>query len=192
MTTTPFEHSPLDSADPRAIQILELLPSRNLKGPIRCELHHHSLDQDVEYEALSYTWGEPEPGHTVLVNGSHTLEVTPNCIQAMSCLRRRFHRRTLWIDAICIDQRENDASRRDRERQVKIMSIIYRKAEKVLVWLGPSESTSARTIARLKLIAKVNAVRESTDLGYSTLCDLQDRLSFGMSEQLTVSHQLSF
>lgn len=71
MTTTPFEHSPLDPADPRAIQILELLPSRNLKGPIRCELHHHSLDQDVQYEALSYAWGDPEPGHTVFVNGSH-------------------------------------------------------------------------------------------------------------------------
>jgi len=172
MTITPFEHSPLNPADPRAIQILELLPSRNLKSPVHCELRQCSLDQDVRHEAVSYTWGESEPGHT--------LDVTPNCLEALRSLRRRFRRRILWIDAVCVDQREDDASRRERDRQVRIMGDIYRKAQKVLVWLGPEEPSSARTIAKLKLIAMVEAIRESTRLGRPVLSILEKHLSKSM------------
>lgn len=180
MTNTPFQHSPLNPADPRAIQILELLPSRNLKDPVHCKLRHCSLDEDVRYEAVSYTWGDPRPGHTVFVNGSHTLDVTPNCLEALRSLRRRFRRRTLWIDAICIDQREDDTSKRERDRQVRIMGDIYRKARKVLVWLGPEEPSSARTIARLKLIARVDSIRDSTYLGKHALSVLEKYLSKNM------------
>lgn len=182
MKTRPFEHSPLDPADPRAIQILELLPSPDLKGPIRCELHHHSLDEEIQYEAVSYRWGDPEPGHTVFVNGAYTLDVTPNCLEALTCLRQRSRRRRLWIDAICIDQRENDTSKRDRDRQVKIMGDIYHQAWKVLVWLGPEEPSTARTIERLNLIAKVDALSKSTKVGSSALCNLAKYLTNFMSE----------
>lgn len=180
--TTPFEHSPLDPADPRAIQILELLPSPDLKGPICCELHHHSLDEEIQYEAVSYRWGDPEPGNTVFVNGPYTLDVTPNCLQALTCLRQKSRRRRLWIDAICIDQRENDTSKRDRDRQVKIMGDIYHQARKVLVWLGPAEPSTARTIARLKLIAKVEAAARSGNFGSSALRTLGRYLFNRMSK----------
>lgn len=161
MTTYPFEHSPLDPADPRAIQILDLLPSSTLKGPLCCELHHSSLDKGVQYEAVSYTWGQPEPAYTVFINVPYALDVTPNCLEVLMSLRRRFHRRRLWIDAICIDQRDNDRSKRERDRQVSIMGDIFQKAQKVLVWLGPAEPSTARTIAMLKFINMVNAARIS-------------------------------
>ncbi|KAL1854057.1 hypothetical protein Daus18300_011555 [Diaporthe australafricana] len=178
MTNTPFEHSPLDPADPRAFQILEILPACNLKGPICCLLRHCSLGEDIRYEALSYTWGRPEPGHTVLINGSHPLDVTPNCLQALSSLRRRFHRRTLWVDAICIDQRDCGTSKRERDRQVRIMGDIYRTAQKVVVWLGPEEPTSARTITRLKLVSKIQAASKSVSLGSTALFRLERYLSW--------------
>lgn len=187
MTTTPFEHSPLNADDPKAIQILELLPSRNLKGPICCELRHTSLGENVEYEALSYAWGEPEPGHTVFINGPHTLDVTRNCLEALTCLRRRFHRRSLWVDAICIDQREDDRSKRERDRQINIMGDVYRKAKKVLVWLGPSEPTTARTMAKLKCLAMVNAAGQSRHLRDSALRAIEDYLSKRMGEQAAFS-----
>lgn len=190
MKTRPFEHSPLDPADLRAIQILELLPSPDLKGPIRCELHHHSLDEEIQYEAVSYRWGDPEPGHTVFVNGAYTLDVTPNCLEALTCLRQRSRRRRLWIDAICIDQRENDTSKRDRDRQVKIMGDIYHQARKVLVWLGPAEPSSSRTIARLWHIAIVRAAKRSANFGSSALTALEKYLSDRMSElsNLSICH----
>lgn len=188
MTTTPFEHCPLDAAKPLAIQILDLLPSCTLKGPIHCELRHHSLDEDVPYEAVSYAWGDPEPGYTVFVNGSHTLEVTPNCLDVLISLRRRFHRRTLWIDAICIDQRDVGTSKRERDRQVKIMGDIYRKAQKVLIWLGPGQPSTARTIARLKLIAKVEAAAKRAGLKFDFLWTLENYLVRRTSELPGVSN----
>lgn len=180
MAATPFEHSPLDPTDPRAIRLLKLLPSRNLKGPVRCELHHCSLDDKYQYEAMSYTWGDPEPGHTVLVNGSYPLEVTPNCVETLVHMRRRFYQRTLWIDSICIDQRETDTSKRERDRQVRIMGDVYRAAQKVLVWLGPAEPSTARTFARLKLISMVEALRRR--LGCSAFLTLENYLSNRMSK----------
>lgn len=184
MTATPFKHSPLNPADPRAIQILNLLPSRDLEGPVYCELRHSSLNEDnVRYEAVSYTWGDFKPGHRVFINGLY-LDVTPNCLQALKSFRRKFHSRTLWVDAICIDQRDTDESRRERDRQVMIMGDIYRKAQKVLAWLGPEEPTTARTISKLKRLAISGAIEHVPVLGLLTaaepwaewsLVDRQDR-----------------
>ena len=50
--------------------------------------------------------------------------------------------RTLWIDAICINQ----ADISERSQQVRFMPHIYARAQTVLVWLGsPSPSLKART-----------------------------------------------
>lgn len=173
MTATPFKHSPLNPADPRAFQILNLLPSRDLESPdVYCELRHCSLNEDdIRYEAVSYTWGDFEPGHRVFINGLYTLDVTPNCLQALKSFRRRFHSRTLWVDAICIDQRDTDISRRERDRQVMIMGDIYRKAQKVLAWLGPEEPTTARTISKLKRLAISEAVERVPVLNWLTAAE---------------------
>ena len=40
--------------------------------------------------------------------------------------------RTLWVDSICINQRDDD----ERSQQVRLMDWIYRKASAVLIWLG--------------------------------------------------------
>lgn len=48
----------------------------------------------------------------------------------------------IWVDAICIDQRNND----EKSRQVRVMDDIYSKAEVVSVWLDfvQNESTTER------------------------------------------------
>lgn len=151
MATTPFKHSRLDTNNPRAIRIVELLPSYNLRGDIRCELRHCTIDGKTQYEALSYAWGSPEPKINILINGSNVLGVTKNCYDALFHLRRRFRRRALWVDAICIDQDENDESTRERNHQVKSMSVIYTLAKTVIIWLGCSQSELGTAIMVLKL-----------------------------------------
>lgn len=147
-----FKHSRLDTTNSRAFRVLELLPSRNLQGPIRCELHHRTLDDKIHYEALSYAWGEPNPQARIYINGSKVLGVTQNCYEALFHLRQRFHRRVLWIDAICIDQNDNDDSTRERNHQVRFMFEIYARARTVLVWLGCAVPGTARMISRLKFM----------------------------------------
>ena len=46
--------------------------------------------------------------------------------------------RTLWIDQICIHQRDNGG----KETQVPLMRDIYRQAEQVIIWLGGGDQES--------------------------------------------------
>ncbi|KAH6996937.1 heterokaryon incompatibility protein-domain-containing protein [Ilyonectria destructans] len=100
---------------------------------------HLLVDLPV-YFALSYTWGPPSVGNVeygnvdkvpILLNGKR-LRVNPNLHDALLQLYHLYPSVPLWIDAICIDQ-ENRA---EREAQVGIMDQIYRRANKVIIWLG--------------------------------------------------------
>ncbi|KAH7396120.1 heterokaryon incompatibility protein-domain-containing protein, partial [Pyrenochaeta sp. MPI-SDFR-AT-0127] len=46
--------------------------------------------------------------------------------------------RVLWVDAICINQTDND----ERSKQVAIMGEIYNRAIKVFAWLGEANGQS--------------------------------------------------
>ncbi|CAG9978598.1 unnamed protein product [Clonostachys byssicola] len=61
-----------------------------------------------------------------------TLHVTPNLENALRYLRRNKGVRILWIDALCIDQK-NEA---EKLMQVQKMGWIYANAHMVTIWLG--------------------------------------------------------
>ena len=58
--------------------------------------------------------------------------VTTNCYNALRSLRQPQKMRTLWIDAICINQKDLE----ERGTQVANMGSIYRGASQVVVYLG--------------------------------------------------------
>jgi hypothetical protein len=83
------------------------------------------------YEALSYIWGGPT--NTVeIICGQGRLSITVNLRDAIRRFRYKNKCRVLWVDAICIDQRNIE----ERGKQVQLMGMIYWKADRVLVWLG--------------------------------------------------------
>jgi hypothetical protein len=88
-------------------------------------------DDTIPYDALSYTWGGTHKTSTVIVNGE-ALRVTENLHSALQHLRSENVDKTLWVDAICIDQ----SNERERGHQVQQMCKIYSQAEEVIVWLG--------------------------------------------------------
>jgi len=88
-------------------------------------------DDTIPYDALSYTWGGTHKTSTVIVNGE-ALRVTENLHSALQHLRSENVDKTLWVDAICIDQ----GNERERGHQVQQMCKIYSQAEEVIVWLG--------------------------------------------------------
>jgi hypothetical protein len=60
---------------------------------------------EINYEALSYVWGKPtEAKHNLVVNDC-SMPVTTNLYSTLQSLRYPDKSRLLWIDAICIDQR---------------------------------------------------------------------------------------
>jgi ankyrin repeat protein len=123
-----FKHLPIDLEGP-SIRLLRL--SRGTFGRPVGELFFVSLEAEVPYEALSYTWGDPTRFQKITINGK-AMEVTENLFAALKYVRQEDADRVLWIDAICIDQ----TNQKERGHQVQQMGDIYKHAEKVIVWLG--------------------------------------------------------
>lgn len=88
-----------------------------------------------KFEALSYTWGSQKRRSSIIVQGDSVakLTVTRNLLGALQHLRHVTQSRMMWIDAICLNQRD------DFEKSVQLprMRDIYRLAYRVVVWLGP-------------------------------------------------------
>lgn len=98
--------------------------------------------QDLEstkFKALSYTWGRPEKDPLYIrVEGSsqhYKLGVWPNLMSVLRHLRLRdpSASRTMWIDAICLNQKDHEG----KGLQIHRMRDIYRLAYRTIVWLGP-------------------------------------------------------
>ncbi|KAF4965714.1 hypothetical protein FSARC_6497 [Fusarium sarcochroum] len=110
-----------------------------------------NLDNTQAYEALSYVWGDASNVVPIQILDDNTVPVqvniTVNCHAALKRLRKLDSPRTLWIDAICINQ----ASTSEKTHQLTLMTEIYRKAFQVVVYLG--EGTEDTDVA-------LNCIRE--------------------------------
>jgi hypothetical protein len=101
-----YEYTPLDKST-STIRLVLLLPG-DFNDNIECHLLHASLDSELSYEALSYTWGDPEILRPVLLEGE-PFPVTENLYDALRHLRLKKNEvRYLWIDALCIDQTNSE------------------------------------------------------------------------------------
>ncbi|WQF82327.1 Putative heterokaryon incompatibility [Colletotrichum destructivum] len=126
-----FEYEPLDLGV-KSFRLLMLHPGAG--GEVACDIFQASLEPEdiIPYEALSYAWGSNDLSESITVN-RRRLPITKSLFHAMNHLRRDTGR-ILWVDAVCIDQ-SNVA---ERGHQVGQMGDVYREAEQVLIWLGPS------------------------------------------------------
>jgi hypothetical protein len=143
VNTDPFKHSPIQGVT--WIRVLNLLPNAAFDSPIEVQLVEVDLAGKPEYEALSYSWGDVKNKVGISCHGLR-LDVTINCALALQYLRHKDQTRTLWIDAICIDQ----TNMAERNQQVRIMGDVYEMAQRVLVWLGLRGSVSDLAITLLK------------------------------------------
>lgn len=89
------------------------------------------LDDNPQYEALSYAWGKLEFRRLILLNGSPH-EITDNLDRSLRRLRQPNRTLTLWIDALCINQ----SSPEERTHQVKMMGSIFSRAANVFLFIG--------------------------------------------------------
>lgn len=129
------------SQEAREIRILFLLPG-DVDVDISCKLVTVSLDNLPDYEALSYTWGDPTVKVPIRVN-ENVLQVTPNLNNALRHLRRRNEKRVLWVDAICINQ--DDLG--EKSYQIPFMGEIYSRTTNCLAWLGLETAHTKQAIA---------------------------------------------
>ncbi|OTB01922.1 hypothetical protein M426DRAFT_25235 [Hypoxylon sp. CI-4A] len=129
---TPLDHTLCQ------IRVIRILPDPD-DQPVRCELHTELLTSGFHYAALSYAWGDPSVTKEILVDG-HPFSATTNLASALWHFRKHGFPtneetgeiRWLWIDAICINQKDIP----EKNHQVAMMGDIYRDASSVLSWLG--------------------------------------------------------
>ncbi|KAB2111085.1 hypothetical protein AG0111_0g1520 [Alternaria gaisen] len=114
----------------RSIRVLDLAPGA-WDESVSCSLRTvHLDDDDPRYEAISYAWGDYNDRKPVICNG-HAITTTRSLFEALQRFRYVDTTRTLWADALCINQADDN----EKTSQVRLMSYIYKKAVRVLVWL---------------------------------------------------------
>jgi hypothetical protein len=139
-------YRPLSS---RSTRLVELLPG-NPQDPLECRLVEVDIIDKpgvgvpgtlhvIHYEALSYSWGSSKSRLFIRCNDV-PYAVSPNLAVALHYLRSEKESRSLWCDALCINQWDNE----ERAQQVQNMLRIFEKADRVVAWIGtPAEKTSS-------------------------------------------------
>ena len=123
-----FSYGPLSIAD--SIRLLHIAPGHG-NIPISTRLATYQLEDHCSYDALSYVWGESVVTETLLVN-QQEFNVSKSLHTILLHLRLPEETRSVWIDAICINQQDSI----EKSQQVALMGKIYREANDVLCWLG--------------------------------------------------------
>lgn len=126
-----------------ATRLVHLLPSRG-QDVIEVQIEEVVLPNDPsepmpKFDALSYEWDLTDRGGMKIHvldpttgNLIGRLPIRKNLAAALLRLRNAHTRRTLWIDAICIN-RNNCV---EKAIQVMSMGLIYERAYDVVEWLG--------------------------------------------------------
>lgn len=134
--------------DSKEIRVLRLHPG-NWTDIISCSIQtislvdHSFISPDTAYEALSYVWAA-EPGTEEILVDNQFTNVTRNLFFALRRLRKISAVRTIWVDAVCIDQRNEI----EKGHQVAMMGTIYSSCIRAYLWLGEPkiyEGSSANT-----------------------------------------------
>lgn len=105
----------------------------------RCELTAWRLDGHPDYVAASYTWGNINNTALIYLN-ERPSAVGRNWYSLLEQAFRHGIHGHLWIDAICINQNDDD----EKSVQVAMMGNIYRTAKTVYIFSGPHENDSSR------------------------------------------------
>ncbi|KAK4177793.1 heterokaryon incompatibility protein-domain-containing protein [Triangularia setosa] len=113
----------------------EILPIDELKS-MRLDIPFEKLTRWKEfaprfiwgdYITMSYTWGPPEPSHTIFLN-DHEVQVGGNLYQMLQRLRKSVEVKQphikVWIDALCINQSDE----KEKKTEVQKMDLIYSMA----------------------------------------------------------------
>lgn len=164
-----FKHIPLDRSK-ECIRLLRFVDRSPSSVHDHFVLETHDIAAAPRFVALSYTWGDSQPNHDIIVNGS-LLSITENLRMALKALRSFFNSEVtvpdesggsedqavtlprdllqengyplMWIDSICINQSDN----LEKNHQVNLMGSIFSTADCVISWLG-DEAHNSRCVMK--------------------------------------------
>jgi Heterokaryon incompatibility protein (HET) len=126
------------------VRLLEQVDGENISGHAEFRMRTYHMDVAPKFNALSYVWGSSSnpPMRLVSFVSESTPEGAPisisaNLYEALPIVTA-FSKRPLWIDALYINQEDDE----EKGRVVSRMGELYGKAEEVIIWLGPHRDGS--------------------------------------------------
>jgi hypothetical protein len=159
-----YQYSPLKSKT--SFRLLNLKAGRKDDRTLTCDIIEVSLDDPPYYEALSYAWDAQYRNKRIECSDLR-IPITGNCEAALRRLVRSWSNRLIFVDAVCIDQ----CSPYERNHQVQLMGSIYKKASRVVVWLGQGTKESDRALKFLTNVARMKGVNEKSIISLATKFD---------------------
>lgn len=158
---SPYIYKHLESRE--HIRLITLHPSPNPSAPLHITFTSAPLPELLgKYESVSYFWGRPTLNHplfctdkaTNAFNSGYTNEttlyVTQNLDKGLRRLRLRNEKRKLWVDALCINQQDDE----EKAIQIPQMASIFRGAKRVLAWLGPGNQSTIEAVYSLAKLSR--------------------------------------
>ena len=121
----------------KQIRLLSLSSPSGFENPLSGKLRVVTLQHALKYSALSYVWGDVKERSSIYLEGVD-IPITRNLASALRYLRTENKSRDIWIDALCINQKDNA----EKSSQVRLMGEIYGNAETTFIWLGESGDNS--------------------------------------------------
>jgi hypothetical protein len=119
------------------------------KVPIMCNGRLLYINLSL-YEALS-ALRQTKRWHSAL--GITSQDLSSSRLVVKPLVRNR-----IWIDAVCIDQ----SNLEERSSQVKMMHLIYKNADAVLIWLGPQDKVAMQAVTAMDKLLKAPKLATKT------------------------------
>ena len=118
-----FRYKPL--SQPHFLRILKVRPARIAQETIDCELLEvEALKDGRIYDALSYCWGTDPEEQSIRIHTEdevYAFPVKEHLYEALLALRFEDKARYVWVDAICMNQRDG----KEKSQQVPRMTEIF-------------------------------------------------------------------
>lgn len=116
-----YQYKPLKQGGEETVRVFVLFPAASRGDPLVCHLIERALDKFC-HEALSYVWGGSNHKRPIYCadhgqNQGGRLEITQNLDEALRAIRTKRSVRSIWVDALCINQQDAD----ERIRQIPLM-----------------------------------------------------------------------
>ncbi|KAE9382068.1 HET-domain-containing protein [Stipitochalara longipes BDJ] len=105
------------------------------------------ISEAPSFCALSYAWGSDPPTSSFICDSAR-LPVTEHLITGMKRVRPHNPTPWIWVDAICINQIDNE----EKADQIPLMQKIYSNAISVLAWLGETTEDTESALGQLEYI----------------------------------------
>lgn len=140
------------------IRLVVLQPAK-WNSAIKCHLITKCLAEDPDYQALSYFWGDPKALQPISLQG-RIVQISRNLESILRHLRYEDRERTLWIDALSINQ--SDVI--EKTQQVRQMHLIYARTRHLIVWAGEQSEDSNLAMQAMRRIGREQEGEDTWDI----------------------------